>query len=233
MDSKHHTEGNVKHEEQHATNARKRFAVVCQSKPAKTVQSIQQDHSQNGGYDDPQTSYNFNQVTWKLDQVSTNSPAPQQPNEYNTKVTIRVQDQRLKVQVDSGAEVNIIDHNTYRNLSRKPQLHSTNAKLKPYGSKPIPVKGYFRATVRANGRQVNTTFYVTAETSAALIIGKYTAFDLDILKISVNELLQQPARKQTSTPSQRQSPQEIQIPALAIQRLHQLEISRNREPRYQ
>ena len=113
-------------------------AVVCQSKPAKTVQSIEQDHSQNGGDDDPQTSYN--QVTWKLDQVSTNSPAPQQPNEYNTKVTIRVQDQRLKVQVESGAEVNIIDHTTYRNLSRKPPLRSTNAKLKPYGSKLIPVE---------------------------------------------------------------------------------------------
>ena len=66
--------------------------------------------------------------------------------------------------------------------------------------------------VRANGRQVNTTFYVTAETSVAPIIGKYTAFDLDILKINVNELLQQPARKQTSTPSQGQSPQETQIP---------------------
>ena len=74
------------------------------------------------------------------------------------------------------------------------------------------MKGYFQATVQANGRQVNTTFYVTAETSAAPIIGKYTAFDLDILKISVNELLQQPARKQTPTPSQGQSPQDTQIP---------------------
>ena len=62
------------------------------------------------------------------------------------------------------------------------------------------------------GMQVNITFYVTAETSAAPIIGKYTAFDLDILKISVNELLQQPARKQRSTPSQEKSPQETQIP---------------------
>ena len=59
---------------------------------------------------------------------------------------------------------------------------------------------------------MNTTFYVTAETSAAPIIGKYTAFDLDIVKISVNELLQQPARKQTSIPSQGQSPQDTQIP---------------------
>ena len=59
VDSKHHTEENVKHEEQHATNARKKghFAVICQSKTAKIVQSIEQDHSQNGGDDDPQTSY--------------------------------------------------------------------------------------------------------------------------------------------------------------------------------
>ena len=52
------------------------FAFVCQSKPAKTVRSIEQDHSQSGGDDDPQTPYNFNQVTWKLDQVSTNAPTP-------------------------------------------------------------------------------------------------------------------------------------------------------------
>ena len=163
------------------------FAVVCQSKQYKLYKPIEQLQRQDSDDEDPQTSYKFNQLTWKLDQVSTNTTASPQPSEYNTKVTIRVQDQKLKVQVESGAEVNIMGYTTCQAINKRTPLQNTSAKLKPYGSKPLPVKGCFRTTVQANGQQVNTTFYVTEKSSPTLIIGKYTAFDLNILKISVNE----------------------------------------------
>ena len=95
------------------------------------------------------------------------------------------------MQVDSGAEVNIMSVDTYNSIIRKSPLRNTSAKLRPYASKPISLKGCFRATVCANGKQVNTTFYVTDNTKTAPILGKYTAFDLNILKINLNELVTQ------------------------------------------
>jgi hypothetical protein len=173
------------------------FAVVCQSKTYKAYKPIEQLQEEGSDNEDPQVSYKFDQLTWKLDQVTADTKAMSQPSEYNTKVTIRVQDQRLKVQVDSGAEVNVMDYKTYKTLHKRPPLRNSGAKLKPYGSKPLPVKGCFKTKVRANGQEVNATFYVTEKPTSTPIMGKYTAFDLDILKISVNELLQvqQPERE--------------------------------------
>ena len=93
------------------------FAVVCQSKPYKAYEPIEQLQEEGSDNEDPQASYKFDQLTWELDQVTTDTKvtkAMSRPSEYNTKVTIRVQDQRLKVQVDSGAEVNVMDYKTYQ-----------------------------------------------------------------------------------------------------------------------
>ena len=184
------------------------FSVVCQSKPYKQynkpVEQLQQSASSED--EDPQASYKFDHLSWKLDQVSTGKVVSPPSSEYNTLVTIRIQDQRLKVQVDSGAEVNVMDYATYQAIHKRPPLRNTSAKLKPYGSKPLPVKGCFKTTVRANGQEVKTTFYVTQQSASTPIIGKYTAFDLDILKINVNELLPQPEVYNNRTPKQTSSP---------------------------
>lgn len=165
------------------------FAVVCQSKPYKPVEQLLRQGSDD---EDPQATYKFDQLTFKLDKVTTDTATTSpRPSEYETKVTVKLQDQRVQVQVDSGAEVHIMGFATYKALNKRPPLRNTNAKLKPYGSKPIPVKGRFRTTIRANGQQVESTFYVTENSTSIPILGKYNAFDLNILKIDVNELLQQ------------------------------------------
>ena len=45
------------------------------------------------------------------------------------------------MQVDSEADADVINENTYKNLVAKPQLRQTSSKLKPYISMPIHVKG--------------------------------------------------------------------------------------------
>ena len=168
--------------------------MVCQSNPYKqynkSVEQLQKSASSEN--EDPQASYKFDHLSWKLDQMSTGKAVSPPSSEYNTLVTIRIQDQRLKVQVDLGAEVNVMDYATYQAIHKRPPLRNTSAKLKPYGSKPLPVKGCFKTTVRANDQEVKTTSYVTQQSSSTPVIGKYTAFHLDILKINVNELLPQP-----------------------------------------
>ena len=42
--------------------------------------------------------------------------------------------------------------------------------------------------ISANGKQVDSKFYVAHSSNSDSILGKYTAFDLDIFKVSVKEL---------------------------------------------
>lgn len=164
MDSKHYTKEGARYVNQHSINARKEDLLQL---------FVSQNHTNRTN-----RSNNFNgrTVTMKthkphassiinldqLDQFFTDTTASPQPSEYNTKVTIRVQGQRLKVKVDFGAEVYIMGYTTCRAMNKRPPLRNTSAKLKPYGSKPLLVKGCFRTTV-INGQQVNSIFYVTEE----------------------------------------------------------------------
>ena len=108
--------------------------------------------------------------------------------EYETNVKVKINNNKLHVQIDSGADVNIMDYATYMKLDQPPPLKHSSAKLKPFISKPIPVRGYFKATISANGKQVDSKFYVRHSSNSVLILGKCTAFDVDILKIGVKEL---------------------------------------------
>ena len=73
-------------------------------------------------------------------------------------------------------------------IKSTPALKHSNAKLKQYDLKLIPVRGYFKATISANQKQVDSKLYVTRSSNSVPILGKYTTFDLDILKISAKEL---------------------------------------------
>ena len=92
------------------------------------------------------------------------------------------------MQVDSGAHANVINENTYNNLVPKPHLWQMSSKLKPYNSKPIHVKGYFMVNFQASGKKSKSRVYVTNGKKCNNLLGKYTAFDLSILHISVETL---------------------------------------------
>ena len=72
-----------------------------------------------------------------------------------TDVKIKVNNQYIRMQVDSGTDANVINENTYNNLVPKPHLQQVSLKLKPYNSKPIHVKGYFMATFKPMERRQN------------------------------------------------------------------------------
>ena len=163
------------------------FAVVCQSKPYKQVKRVEESEEEE---EPEQERYAFNTVTciYKLDKWRKGGDHKESKSEYETNVKLKINNNKLRVQIDSGADVNIMDYATYMNLNQPPPLKHSNAKLKPYNSKPIPVRGYFKASISANGKQVASKFYVTHSSNSVPILGKYTAFDLGILKISVKEL---------------------------------------------
>ena len=178
--------------------------MVCQSKPYK-VQQIQENSDEG----DQQIAYKFDEITFKLDKVekccehlntsaqqtnnkskpklSTQEADKQESTKYETNVKVKIGNQKVKVQVDSGADINVMDINTYKALQKPPRIKPTQAKLKPFNSKPIPTKGYIWIRVATSKHQVLTKFYITETEKSVPILGKYTAFDLDILQIKLQQ----------------------------------------------
>ncbi len=62
-------------------------------------------------------------------------------------VTVEVNNHPVRFQVDSGADVNIIDENTFSHLKTNVQLLKTYARLHAHGSEtPLNLQGKFTAT---------------------------------------------------------------------------------------
>ena len=115
-----------------------------------------------------------------------NGNARSQKDYPSTMVPIEINHQTHTMKVDSGSDANFISAYTYQELHPQPTLQPSIAKLKPYGSPPIPLLGQFTANITANGKDIETTIYVTKNPNAQSLTGKYTAFDLEILHINVN-----------------------------------------------
>ena len=67
----------------------------------------------------------------------------------------------MLLKLDTGAHVNILMEDNYRQLQQKPQIHETKETLKGYyNSGYIPVKGKCVTTVVHGARRTNMAFFV-------------------------------------------------------------------------
>ena len=96
---------------------------------------------------------------------------------------VRINNHPLKMLIDSGASLNIIDSLAYQNLKAKPPLLQTKVKIYPYQSQtPLAVRGYFEAEIFANNRSATDKVYVITGTATS-ILAKHTAEMLDLLRV--------------------------------------------------
>ena len=105
----------------------------------------------------------------------------------STNVTVHLNEQAVTMKVDSGAGANIISATTYEKLEPKPTLRPSNSILRPYGSPPLKQLGEFEATIQANRKATKATIHVTKACDTKSLMSKFTAFDLGILKITIDD----------------------------------------------
>ena len=153
------------------------FAKVCES--SKKIHKLAYTAPQD------QLIYNPSQIT--LDAI--NDYSDKDESYPSTHVKVNVGGNEITMQVDSGADANVIPYNIFKTFATPVQLQPTTAQLKPYNSDNIPIKGSFQAEISAvNKPTVKATFYVSDGTATYSLLGKYTAFDMGILSINVNKL---------------------------------------------
>lgn len=102
------------------------------------------------------------------------------------KVTVKFGTTEIRMLIDSGASVNIVDNMTYKLLAQKLPIQTSDIKLYPYGSEnPLPVVGKFEASVKSNHKTTTTTFDVVNKSSGSLL-SYDTACSLDLIDFNVN-----------------------------------------------
>jgi hypothetical protein len=89
------------------------------------------------------------------------------------------------VQVDSGADVNIIDEKTFNHVKSRVKLLKCNTRLYTYGSRsPLPLVGKFKATLSNSEKYDVADIYVVQGThNAGSLLGSGSATTLGILRI--------------------------------------------------
>ncbi|XP_038054673.1 uncharacterized protein LOC119726895 [Patiria miniata] len=102
-------------------------------------------------------------------------------------VTVRIDDVDVRIEPDSGAEVNIMDehqHKALQHRSSNPQsLQASHIKLHTLQS-DLPVKGEFRTIVRNDTRGAATKFVVVkGRINSPPLISKNTLIELGMMKL--------------------------------------------------
>ena len=103
-------------------------------------------------------------------------------------VKVKINDQPVKMLLDTGASTDILDKATYDKLSAVKPIALTKSPVNifAYGSQsPLPVVGKFDATIESKRNISVSTIYVL-EGSAGSLLSYNTANDLGLIKLSVN-----------------------------------------------
>ena len=105
-------------------------------------------------------------------------------NEYE----VKIHGAPVKVIIDSGATINVMDIKCYDSLLKKPKLRHTSTKIYPYkATEPLKAKGVFDTDIEANNKNVLARVYVV-EGDASCLLGSETSLELDLLRISPSNI---------------------------------------------
>ena len=108
---------------------------------------------------------------------------------YRSHVTVKVGNHPVRFQIDSGADVNIMDAKTFSHIKSRVKLSKCNTRLYAYGSKtPLQLLGKFTATLSNSEKyDVADIYVVQGAHNAGSLLGSGSATALGILKI-VNQV---------------------------------------------
>ena len=162
------------------------FAKVCREKPMKF------DGPQENQFKRRQNK--FKKRIHPVAQVEHDSDSSDENYIYAMtsdkapKVNVKVCTHSFKATVDTGATINVIDHNTYAKMN-KPELKPTNIKAFAYtATKSVQFVGKFEAVIETRKRVTVATFYVTKTTDSGNLISSQTAQELGLISLHLHKV---------------------------------------------
>ena len=125
--------------------------------------------------------------------VSSVKPAEDIPH-----VNVKIQGNKLRMTVDTGATINVLDHRTFDQMTNI-NLQPTNVKAYAYNT-TIPVKflGKFEAAIETKRRYAVATFYVVqnAKSTGGCLLSSSTAQEFGLVTFNLNKITEQKSKTQ-------------------------------------
>ena len=93
---------------------------------------------------------------------------------------LKIEDKVVKVQLDTGAKVNVISTKVLQDFTSRYPFEKTQVKLKSYSGHQIPTKGVVTLPCECKGNTFQVNFHLV-EMEAPTVLGAQTCKDLDLL----------------------------------------------------
>ena len=84
-------------------------------------------------------------------------------------VTVTIDNSPVKILVDTGSSINLLDEETFRSLVKCPTLTKEHNPVIPYAGRPMNIRGKFSAEISGNNATVSSTVCVTSEGKGNLL----------------------------------------------------------------
>ncbi|MCG8046748.1 MAG: aspartyl protease family protein, partial [Candidatus Thiodiazotropha endolucinida] len=147
----------------HACKKQNHFSSVCRSKTKMKpkVNSVNKVDESSCDTSDSNDDYMFG----IQEQENVNSVKSKQPS-----LNVTINGLNVRMLVDTGSSINVLDENTYKKFQVKPKLSKTDTKVFTYGSNTnFPLLGKFIGTLETAHRITTATIYVTKGDSGCLL----------------------------------------------------------------
>ncbi|CAB4005816.1 uncharacterized protein K02A2.6-like [Paramuricea clavata] len=117
------------------------------------------------------------------------------------RTSVSINGQRVKMTIDIGSSINVIDKNTFAKL-RNIELKKTSVKAYPFNSdKHVKMEGKFRALAESKHKFTVAKIYVTSEDGGCLLSSE-TAQELGLVSLHLNEINKNTTSTSSEQPSQ-------------------------------
>ena len=105
-------------------------------------------------------------------------------------ITVNVENVKVPFIIDSGASINVIDSNMFKEIKCKnPSLRLQPAKTRvsAYANKVTPMKGIFFSSIARGSKRTVAKMFVTEESEAGCLLSRETSTELGVLRVTTDK----------------------------------------------
>ncbi|KAK3083972.1 hypothetical protein FSP39_006106 [Pinctada imbricata] len=162
------------------------FASQClkrKTRERRKVQNVDENSASSSDGENSSTSSRSDDETMTKGAYSFGVKAKVHQIGKLPKTEIRLNDHKMKIIVDTGSSINIVEETTVNKMRNKPKLQKSDISAFAYGQKEkLRIRGKFSASVESKDKIVTATFYVVPGDYGNLL-SYATAVDLNIIPV--------------------------------------------------
>ena len=164
------------------------FATVCRGRPAKAEKP---NHPLSGN-----TKHNKKEhirpILHETDNDSSSDSDDylyaMQADKSSPKVDVKMLGHKLKMTIDTGATMNVIDRKTFQKL-KNVTLSNTNTQAYAYSNKtPVDILGKFETLIETKRKNTVGVFCVVNEYDSGCLSSSQTAQELSLISLHLNKI---------------------------------------------